>query len=72
MYKVHQIILNDQNDKVLSPFCQIAQQTIIQGLKQDHHLWGRDELEELMKKEYGQEVVVILNFHLVTVTRYQQ
>ena len=57
MYKVNQIILNDQNDKVLSPFCQLAQQTIIQGVKGEHHLWGRDELEELMKKEYEQEVV---------------
>jgi|TARA_Y100001937_G_scaffold46642_1_gene65493 hypothetical protein len=57
MTKINQIILNDQNDKVLSPFCQAAQHSIVQKIEGEHQLWGRDDLEELMKKEYGQEVV---------------
>ena len=57
MLRVHQIILNDQDDKELSPFVEMSIQTVQSKIPGPYQLWGREELEELMRNEYGQEVV---------------
>lgn len=57
MQRVHQIILNDQDDKELSPFVEMSVETIRSKISGSYRLWGREELEELMRNEYGQEVV---------------
>ena len=54
---VHQIILNDQDDKALSPFVEMAMKTVRSKIPGRHQLWGRVELEELMRAEFGNEVV---------------
>ena len=54
MLRVHQIILNDQDDKDLSPFVEMSIQTVRSKIPGPYQLWGREELEELMRNEYGQ------------------
>ena len=66
MQRVHQIILNDQDDKELSPFVEMSVETIRSKISGSYRLWGREELEELMRNEYGQEVVSAYSFRIKT------
>jgi hypothetical protein len=63
MTKINQIILNDQNDKVLSPFCQAAQHSIVQKIEGEHQLWGRDDLDEVYVLVSGANVLNVVFLH---------
>ena len=54
---VHQILINDQNDKELSPFVKMATETVRSKISGQQTLWGRGELEDLIRSEYGNEAI---------------
>ena len=54
---VHQILINDQDDKKLSPYVQMATESVRTKISGHHTIWGRQELEDLIRQEYGKEAL---------------